>query len=204
MSPILISPPDFLPDEAKIVCQLFEQGLQRFHIRKQTQEIEEVRLYLKNIPQSLHNQIVLHNHFELLQEFEGLGGLHFNAKNPFSEVVLAQYKGKIFTQACHSFEEIQSLDERISYCFLSPIYDSISKENYRSSFSSTAIKAFFPQYKRATKVVALGGIKPENQAKTLSFGFDKVAVLGYIWDQYSKNGSEKALFERWEKMRNEK
>lgn len=198
MPPILFSPPNFLPSETEALCWLFEKGLQRFHVRKKTQNLAEVRAYIQQIPQVHHTKIVLHNHFELLAEFEGIGGLHFNVQNPFSLAVVEQYPQKIYTESVHSLAEISKIDAHISYCFLSPIYDSISKQNYHSSFEEKELQYFFSQYQGKTKVVALGGIRGENLKKTLSMGFDNVAILGYIWGEYEKDNSISSLISRWE------
>lgn len=198
MKPILFSPPDFLPNETQILCQLFEKGLQRFHLRKETQDMKQLQLYIEDIPQVFHNQIIIHNHFSIFRNYKSLLGFHFNRNYPFSKEIIKQYPDKIFTQACHSFAEIECLDKKINYCFLSPIYKSISKEHYFSAFSEKMLQDFFANRLNKTKVIALGGITPENQAKTLTLGFENVAVLGYIWDEYRKNASVSELMQRWE------
>ena len=197
MKPILFSPPDFLPNETKIVCQLFEKGLQKFHLRKETQDMKQLQLYVENIPQVFHHQIIIHNHFSLKEKYQDLGGFHFNRHHVFSADFIKKYPTKIFTQACHHFAEIEGLDKKINYCFLSPIYKSISKENYLSAFSEKELQDFFASRLNQTKIVALGGITPENQGKTLALGFENVAVLGYIWDEYRKNGEISELVARW-------
>lgn len=198
MPPILFSPPDFLPSETDIVCQLFEKGLSIFHVRKKTANLAAVSVYLNHIPEKYHHKMVLHNHFELLADFQKIGGLHFNAQNPFSTKIIQKYPQKSYTQATHSFAEIESISDTITYCFLSPIYSSISKENYHSPFSEKELTTFLAQYTYKPKIVALGGICPENIQKTLSMGFDNVALLGYIWDDYRKDISIQNLLSRWD------
>lgn len=197
MFPILISPPDFIAHETEIVRELFTNGLERYHVRKLTKDINPIRLYLKQIPKEFHSRIIIHNHIELLTEFEEIGGFHFNHQNPYSLLITNQYKGKIFTQAIHNLSEINDLNTCISYAFLSPIYNSISKKEVKSQFTERELKDFFDVYTGNTKIVALGGIKPSTVAKTLALGFDNVAVLGYIWDEYRDNGNREELMQRW-------
>ena len=69
--------------------------------------------------------------------------------------------------------------------FLSPLFDSISKEGYRSRIDIDSA----PERLRghAGKIVALGGISPSNIARCRTAGFDGAAALGALW--HIENGS---------------
>ena len=67
------------------------------------------------------------------------------------------------------------------YVFLSPIFNSISKQGYASAFTP---KALFEAKQKGIineKVVALGGITAANINKIKSYGFGGVALLGDVW-----------------------
>lgn len=89
-----------------------------------------------------------------------------------------------FKGSCHSFEEVEALDGQLPYCFLSPIFDSISKRGYHAKFDKNELKAFFKK-KRTIKVIGLGGITAENYTELLDLGFDGGAFLGSIWEKYN-------------------
>jgi len=99
------------------------------------------------------------------------------------EKTVLHESGKI---SCHSFEEVKKLEGKVDYCFLSPIYDSISKEGYKAKFEKKELKKFLQQ-KRKTKIIALGGMTEENYKKALDLGFDGGAFLGAVWNQSSNN-----------------
>jgi len=85
----------------------------------------------------------------------------------------------------HSLNELENYKERYEYAFLSPIFDSISKEGYKSKFILQELKE-----KIAGKnLVALGGIDESKIETCRELGFSGVAVLGAIWN--SKNPVEK-------------
>lgn len=88
-----------------------------------------------------------------------------------------------FKGSCHSFEEVEALNGQLPYCFLSPVFDSISKQGYLAKFDATELKAFFKK-KRTIKVIALGGIAEDNYNEVLSIGFDGAAFLGSVWSKY--------------------
>ncbi|WP_431243985.1 thiamine phosphate synthase [Flavobacterium sp. P21] len=80
----------------------------------------------------------------------------------------------------HSIADFNSLKNDFDYAFLSPVFKSISKDNYEPKID------FFEEIKlrtnHETKVVALGGIDSNNIQTTLKNGFDDIALLGAIWN----------------------
>lgn len=89
-----------------------------------------------------------------------------------------------FKGSCHSFEEVEALDGQLPYCFLSPIFDSISKQGYQAKFDKNELKSFLKK-KRTIKVIGLGGVTLENYTELLDLGFDGGAFLGSIWEKYN-------------------
>lgn len=86
-------------------------------------------------------------------------------------------------QSCHSFEDIEAIEGKEKYCFLSPIFDSISKEGYKANFDKLELREFLKK-DRKTKVIALGGLSEENYSEVLELGFDGGAFLGSVWKKY--------------------
>jgi len=88
--------------------------------------------------------------------------------------------------SAHSFEELEKIDADI--CFLSPVFDSISKFGYKAKYSNQELKNgiaawrdFQKKENRSQKLFALGGIDAKNIAELASLGFDGAAVLGAVW-----------------------
>jgi len=190
MKLIVISTEIFFEQEAEIVCSLFEAGLLCFHLRKPQSEKEEttfgisqIRCFLEKIPQKFHNRIVLHEHFSLLDEFN-LKGIHLNRRNP----IPYEKAGISISKSCHTIEEIKAETSSFDYVFLSPIFDSISKNGYKKAFSHEELTKAKQDNIINEKVIALGGITPENLAEVKSYGFGGVAVLGGIWGDLEKTG----------------
>lgn len=61
---------------------------------------------------------------------------------------------------------------------LSPIFDSISKNGYRSAFDLDEIKDMIT----GRHVTALGGVTPDAFPILREKGFSGAALLGYIWN----------------------
>ena len=135
MKLILLTPPDFFVEEDKILTALFKEGLDLLHLRKpDTEPVYSERL-LTLLPESHHNQIVVHDHFYLKEEFN-LRGIHLNGRNPEPPV---GYKGHI-SKSFHHIDELKAEKKNFNYVFLSPIFDSISKSNYTSAFDMEVLK----------------------------------------------------------------
>ena len=123
MKLIVITTPQFFEGEAAAVTSLFQNGLEILHLRKPGASAEEMEYFLRQLPMEYMPRIVTHEQFQLASVF-GLKGIHLNGRNP---QIPFGYKGHI-SCSCHSLEEVLKHKSDCSYVFLSPIYDSISKE----------------------------------------------------------------------------
>ena len=122
---ITITSPEFLSGEAIFIDKLFSQGLDLLHLRKPEASLEAYKQLLLQIPEQWHSRIVLHEHFELAEEYK-LHGIHLNRRY---SVAPNAYHGSI-SYSCHTIEEVITQKESKDYVFLSPIFDSISKVEF--------------------------------------------------------------------------
>lgn len=175
---IVITNPFFIEDEIQILHSLLEEGLSLLHIRKPDFSELEMAPFLDQIKLEFRNQLVLHNHHYLAEDF-GINRLHFSEKERKNDSNFPKPCSCHHSTSTHSIEDFNSLENEFDYAFLSPVFKSISKENYSPE------KDLFEEIKsrknHKTKMVALGGIDSENIQEVLENGFDDVALLGTIW-----------------------
>ena len=83
--------------------------------------------------------------------------------------------------SAHSFEDLERINNEI--CFLSPIFDSISKQGYKAKYSKDELREGIAIWKKKSsqKLFALGGVEASNIAELAELGFDGAAVLGAVW-----------------------
>ncbi len=186
MELIVISYSQDINSEHELLISLFNAGLENFHLRKPDYSVEDYKKYIEIIPEKYHKNIVVHKYIDLFNEYN-LKGVHFSSENKYriNEFNNLQIQKSI---SCHNFHEILNL-RGFSYAFLSPVFDSISKEGYHSNFSSDELTAFFQKKSIPAKVIALGGISSENINKALSLGFDGVAVMGALWNNFKNDNN---------------
>ena len=179
MKLILISSPTYFVEEDKIITTLFEEGLDILHLRKpDTAPIYAERL-LTLIPEQYHKRIVVHGHFYLKEEFK-LKGIHLNHRNPNWP---NNYKGHV-SRSCHSLEEIKEHKRDCDYMFLSPVFDSISKQNHHANYTPEEIRQAHKDGIIDKKVIALGGIDIDNIREVKSYGFGGAAIMGALWSRF--------------------
>ncbi len=185
---VVITSPRFIENEAEYLIVMFQNGLRYLHLRKPNAPVAEIRRLLDTLPAEYHHFIVLHDHFELTSEYNLLG-VHLNSRNPESP---QGWTGHI-SCSCHSVDEVKQKKSICNYLFLSPIYDSISKEGYGAAFSKDDLKTAQSQGIIDDKVLALGGVSAEHLPEIFSLGFGGAAFLGDVWNEFEKNGIEKGL-----------
>lgn len=180
---IVISSEQDIRHETALVNTLFENGMELFHLRKPHWTMEQQRDFFEQLDLKFHSKISIHQYHQMAEEL-GLKYLHFSeelrGKNKSTgKAQVAHSKSTSF----HSYESILKEDEGFDYCFLSPVFDSVSKKNYRQNID-TGLK-IGPEVK--TKVFALGGITSKNIESVFERGFYGAAVLGNIWNDPEKS-----------------
>jgi thiamine-phosphate pyrophosphorylase len=148
------------------------------HIRKPFYTKEETRNLIQSIPPAFHSRIVLHQHYELLNEFN-LKGAHL------PEMLRTQNEtGRIKNVVSTSFHnpgDILASQATFEYAFFSPVFPSISKQGYSPMIAIKKIQSFFRENLVRFPIIALGGITDQTILHVKEIGFNGVACIGYIW-----------------------
>ncbi|TXE09584.1 thiamine phosphate synthase [Seonamhaeicola algicola] len=191
---VLIAPEHNVTNEIDILQQLFQNGLQYFHLRKPHMNYEQHCNYLNQIDSKYHNCIVTHRFHKLLKQFN-LKGIHFQeAKRhqvlstmPSSinrKQFITQYakllnvtsnllETKTISSSFHEPEELENCSVIFNYHLLSPVFSSISKKGYSGrGFNVNHINK---------KIIGMGGVTANNLTAFDKLGFKGVGVLGGVW-----------------------
>ncbi len=173
---IVISNETDLEDETALVNELFAEGLGLLHLRKPNWNIEQQRTFLKKIDSNFLNKISVHQHHETISEF---GLKYFHVKDNNREKTIERNEELIYSTSFHNYNDLQFESHLWNYCFLSPVFDSISKINYKSNFGEN----FEVEADLYQRVFALGGINKDNIDRVFEKGFYGAAVLGSVWKE---------------------
>ena len=172
---ITITRPDFFPGESVFISRLLASGVDIVHLRKPGATAADCARLLDELPADDRRRIVVHDFFELVGPYD-LRGIHLNARR---NTVPDGYKGHV-SRSCHSLEEVKLYKAACDYVFLSPIFNSISKQGYASAFTDETLKQASSEGIIDRKVVALGGVTPDKISYLRRLGFGGAAMLGCV------------------------
>lgn len=193
---VLIAPETDIPNEIEILHQLFQEGLQYYHLRKPKKNYQEHCVFLNLIDSKYHNRIVVHYFHELTNAYN-LKGIHFQEQkrrdhldvpsNYFKELNLF---GKTISSSFHEPEELANCEFEFDYHLLSPVFSSISKKGYEGrGFDVNHIDK---------NIVGMGGVTLENIDTFKKLGFNGVGVLGGIWSNSKPAATFKKMKNKFE------
>lgn len=192
---IVISNPTDLENEHERIHSLFENGLKYFHLRKPEKSRDELEGFLRKINPKYYKRIVIHSHYSLIEKYN-LKGIHFPERLLQEESALElikplQRKGCSVSCSIHSIDYV-STSKTFNYMFLSPVFDSISKQDYKGMIDLDAVK--LASQNTTIKLIALGGITATTFTDKISnAGFHGVALLGAIWNKSQEEATQELI-----------
>ncbi|WP_343636687.1 thiamine phosphate synthase [Fluviicola sp.] len=176
---IVLSDSDFRSGETALVNQLFHAGLDLFHIRKYGASEESLLKWVNEISVEYRSKLVLHHDHEWGKSI-GLNRFHYSERDRQkweSENWNGEAQEFTYSTSVHSVEAYNELPDHFAYAFLSPVFDSISKTEYK------AVEFDLGNRRNKTmRLIGLGGIQAENVKQVIEMGFDGAALLGSIWN----------------------
>lgn len=184
---VVITPETLSLEEIDPIRTMLDIGCWRIHIRKPNADKELLRRYLDRLCQRVDvTKLSMHYYHDIALEY-GFGGLHG----------VTEAKGVVKSISCHTLEEVENA-EGVDYLFISPLFDSISKQGYKAAIDIEKAGALI-RGGLQTEVVALGGIEKSNLTVLDRAGFRNIALLGAVWrggvQQASANFNE--IYEKW-------
>ncbi len=180
---IVITQPCFIENEARRIEELFDNGLDTLHLRKPGATVDDCRRLLDELPDCCRRRIVVHDSFELCRDY-GLAGIHLNRRNPDIPASIAAERERFTVSAsCHSIAEAAEKKAQTDYIFLSPIFDSISKEGYQAAYTPAELAQAAADGIIDSRVTALGGVTADGINRLRQWHFGGAAFLGDVWNR---------------------
>ena len=179
MKIIVLTHPEFLPDEAEALTCLLDKGLDRLHLRKPGCSEAQLEALIRQLPTEYYKRISLHRNPQPPQDFKG-----------------------IISCSCHTLEEVSYYGPQTDYHFLSPIFDSISKQGYRSGFNEAQLRRASAEGILTNKTIALGGVSASKLPLLHALRFGGAAFLGDIWHDYHSAANLSTLLHHFKELLN--
>lgn len=198
MQIILYTAPVDIENEIEIIQNALDAGVDYLYIRKP--ELDDFSLvdFVEKIPEKYWNKCISSS-LIITKEFN-LGGYHFTRdiieKNEkYNDKVLEwlHTNNKICSVSAHNENEILTYSNKSNHVIVSPIFKSISKQNYSYEWNFDELKqniATIKMRKNNIQLFAVGGIDINNITLVKQLGFNGVGLLGAIWNASFKAQNE--------------
>ncbi len=178
---ILITPENDIPNEIEILNSLFKLGLEVLHLRKPNKNYAQHMAYLSGVEEAYHSRIVLHNEYDLAEDFM-LKGIHIEEapRRALGEdfglfVTRFTTQGYDVSTSFHSVEEMLLYKTApVIYTLISPVFSAISKPGMEGVGHNVQ--------NIPLTVLGMGGINKETIKPAKELGYSGVGVLGGIWN----------------------
>ncbi|HEX9512026.1 MAG TPA: thiamine phosphate synthase [Puia sp.] len=201
---VVITAPAFFPGEAACLEGLLAAGLEKLHLRKPGASQEEMEALLQQIAPRWRSRLVLHHHSgsagssrelvrlaarygipQIHRSLKEVGAGEPDAVEPEAAEPDPEAPGPeapiAVSASLHSWSAMKEIEGRgLTYVFMSPVFDSISKPGYPASPGLLHRPA--GPYPCKVKVIGLGGVDKDTLVELLREGWEGAAVLGYIWE----------------------
>ncbi|MCY4044362.1 MAG: thiamine phosphate synthase [Cellvibrionales bacterium] len=141
------------------------------HLYKPRASFNDVRQLLEQLPDDTLSKIVLHHHRELAKSY-GVKGIH----RRYREIDTDIQSQTIISSSLKSLND--SPPTNTDYCFFSPVFSSLSKQNHHPKYTIDQINAWAKT--QTQPMIALGGVDLDNIH--LLHGFSGAAFKGAIWN----------------------
>lgn len=175
---VAITPEEAFSGEAQAIEKVLEAGFYSVHLRMPHATVEQARAVMEDISPKWHSRIMLASHYELNGEFN-FGGAHL--KQGMS--IKPEWESLPKSRSYHYGDSLDDIT-RYDYAFISPVFDSISKQGYQSAFSAQMLSEMLKSNADAhQRLVALGGISAKQLPQVAAMGFTGAAMLGYLWSE---------------------
>ncbi|HUM53553.1 MAG TPA: thiamine phosphate synthase, partial [Chitinophagales bacterium] len=144
--------------------------------------------FIESIPSTYWKQCISTS-LIITKEFD-LGGYHFTRdivqKNElYNEKILTWLKetNKVSSVTAHNMDELKKYTDKFIHIIASPIFPSISKENYSYDWNCEELKLTTKDSRLTTKLFAVGGVDIDKIDTIKNLNFDGIGLLGALWSE---------------------
>ena len=179
----IITQPRFFKDEEKFILQLLELGASGIYIRKENYSAEYIWNIFKKVARKFHHKLIIPFSFYDENNFKECNFIiHFKEKERTIENLSKVPIEAVLSTSIHDLNKWKELADKFKIIFYSPVFESISKPNYKPKISLKELSVQIGNRKSEIEnLIALGGINESNILLIKEAGFNGAALLGTIW-----------------------
>lgn len=173
------------PQEIEGARLALRLGFEAFHLRKPTWSLAQIHEFLTQFNEDELSRIAVHveePHFAEIHKRYPQVRMHLK-----SHQLHLYSPDKVMSHAIHSLDELSEVSQypELGLLFLSPIYPSISKQDYQVDWDFPTVSDSLSLTK--PEVIALGGVQAHHFQELQAMGFSGAALLGSVWRKSSSS-----------------
>ena len=177
-----------IDNEHEIIERMFRHGLKNLHVRKPKYTKKKLRQYLEGFKKEYRDKIIIHSHHSLALSMR-LKGIHLTEKHRERTLgVLKKFylfrmmRPKLhISSSYHKLSDMKESASRYDYVFFGPVFESISKEDHKPSYTMASMYDVFNNNDKI-KALALGGVDADKISACYETRFSGVALSGFLWE----------------------
>lgn len=189
MKLIVVSSSKNRTDEAKVMNELFESGLNNYHLRKPLMSTQDMAKIIEAVPEHFHDRIIIHSHHKLAGRY-GLKGIHLTGihrRRKFStwlrmRMLKMKNDALLVTTSFHKLGHVYTNKDSYDYAFLGSIFDRLT-DNFHAGYNEHSLRAVIE--KTELPLIARGGTTVDTIKRCHELGFSGIAFASAIWDSPS-------------------
>ena len=205
---IVLTSEKALTNEAKLLNQLFDNGLEVLHLRKPSFDIDDYRELLNKIDDQHLSKIMIHQFHELCLEYN-LKGIHLQEQPRIDlgrglEKYVNRWKTKdeglkkLFQPSTSNLQPKESNNQQLAtgnYTVSSSFHEPEELEACEFEFDYHLLSPVFSSISKQgyegrgfdvnyidKTIIGMGGVNAETIPKILELGYKGIGVLGGIWN----------------------
>ena len=180
MKLVIMTKSTYFVEEDKILSMLFEEGLDSLHISKADTSPLYLERLLSLLPSEYHRKIIVHQHFNMKDEFS-LGGIHLDNS---SVAVPRGYRGYL-SRSCNDVMQLKAMKKQSDCVFLKNIHQPREQsEQEERVLSDLELDEAYSQGLLGRHVYAMGGITIDDIPILRELDFGGVVVRNDLWDKF--------------------
>ena len=177
-----------IDNEHEILERMLRHGLKNLHVRKPKYSKQKMRQFLEGFSKDSRDKIIIHSHHSLALSMR-LKGIHLTEKHRESAFgiwkkfyLFRMMRPKLhISSSYHKLSEVKDEGARYDYVFFSPVFESISKEDNKPSYSLASMYDVFHNNPKI-KALALGGVTADKISTCFETRFSGIALSGFLWE----------------------
>ncbi|MCR5184039.1 MAG: hypothetical protein K6B46_04985 [Opitutales bacterium] len=197
---LVFSPTQAFKGESKIVSALFREGLTFYHLRRPRWNAQQITAWVKSLPESLRERVILHQHPELVARL-GLAGF---CADSVGDLPSSAVDCGLRMAVCRSYDDICTARRQCAAVLVGPLFLNESRDKTVPARTAEELAATVLYFRKKfpsspLQIFAYGGVNSSSAVAACRelACFNGFASMSGIWNDGEAIDNFKKLCKQW-------